>query len=71
VVARVREKLKSRIAAMRQSEEVPGFAVALTTLISGSIFTMLYIRYRDVSFLILAHVLTDLYGLVNMPVDRP
>jgi membrane protease YdiL (CAAX protease family) len=41
-----------------------GFGVALTTLISGSIFTVLYIRYRDVSFLILAHVVTDLYGLV-------
>jgi membrane protease YdiL (CAAX protease family) len=47
-----------------------GFGVALTTLISGSIFTVLYIRYRDVSFLILAHVLTDLYGLVITPVGR-
>jgi hypothetical protein len=43
---------------------------ALTTLISGSIFTVLYIEYRDVSFLILAHVLTDIYGLVITPVDR-
>jgi len=47
-----------------------GFGVALTTLVSGSIFTVLYIRYRDVSFLILAHVLTDLYGLVITPITR-
>jgi membrane protease YdiL (CAAX protease family) len=47
-----------------------GFGVALTTLVSGSILTVLYIRYRDVSFLILAHVLTDIYGLVITPVDR-
>jgi membrane protease YdiL (CAAX protease family) len=47
-----------------------GFGVALTTLVSGSIFTVLYIRYRDVSFLILAHVLTDLYGLVITPINR-
>jgi membrane protease YdiL (CAAX protease family) len=40
-----------------------GMDVALTTLISGGILTVLYIRYRDVSFLILAHVATDLYGL--------
>jgi membrane protease YdiL (CAAX protease family) len=45
-----------------------GVGVALTTLVSGSIFTVLYIRYRDVSFLILAHVLTDLYGLVIAPI---
>jgi membrane protease YdiL (CAAX protease family) len=47
-----------------------GFGVALTTLVSGSIFTVLYIRYRDVLFLILAHVLTDLYGLVITPINR-
>jgi membrane protease YdiL (CAAX protease family) len=48
-----------------------GFGVALMTLISGSIFTVLYIRYRDVSSLIIAHVLTDLYGLVITPVGGP
>jgi membrane protease YdiL (CAAX protease family) len=48
-----------------------GFGVALSSLVSGSIFTVLYIRYRDVSFLILAHVMTDLYGLVITPVNRP
>lgn len=48
-----------------------GFGVALTTLVSGSIFTVLYIRYRDVLFLILAHVLTDLYGLVITPINHP
>jgi membrane protease YdiL (CAAX protease family) len=47
-----------------------GWGVALTTLVSGSIFTVLYIRYRDVAFLMLAHVLTDLYGLVFAPLHR-
>jgi uncharacterized protein len=47
-----------------------GFGVALTTLVSGSIFTVLYIRYRDVSFLILAHAITDLCGLVVAPINR-
>jgi uncharacterized protein len=47
-----------------------GWGVALTTLVSGSIFTVLYIRYRDVAFLMLAHVLTDLYGLVIAPLHR-
>jgi membrane protease YdiL (CAAX protease family) len=41
-----------------------GIGVSLTTLVSGAIFTVLYVCFRDVSFLILAHVLTDLYGLV-------
>jgi membrane protease YdiL (CAAX protease family) len=48
-----------------------GLGVALTTLVSGSIFTLLYIRYRDVLFLIVAHVVTDLYGLVITPINRP
>jgi membrane protease YdiL (CAAX protease family) len=47
-----------------------GWGVALTTLVSGSIFTVLYIRYRDVAFLMVAHVLTDLYGLVIAPLHR-
>jgi membrane protease YdiL (CAAX protease family) len=41
-----------------------GIAAALTTVVSGGILTALYIWRRDVSFLILAHVLTDLYGLI-------
>lgn len=41
-----------------------GITVALTTVVSGGILTALYIWRRDVSFLILAHVLTDLYGLI-------
>ena len=41
-----------------------GLGVALTTLASGAILTVLYILYRDVLFLIIAHVLTDLCGLV-------
>jgi len=44
-----------------------GIGVTLTTLVSGGIFTALYIWRRDVSFLILAHVVTDLYGLVFAP----
>jgi membrane protease YdiL (CAAX protease family) len=41
--------------------------VALTTVVSGGIFTALYIWQRDISFLILAHVITDLFGLVVAP----
>jgi membrane protease YdiL (CAAX protease family) len=38
-----------------------------TTVFSGGIFTALYIWRRDISFLILAHVATDLYGLCIAP----
>jgi membrane protease YdiL (CAAX protease family) len=41
-----------------------GLGASLTTLVSGAIFTALYIWRRDVVFLMLAHVATDLYGLV-------
>lgn len=44
-----------------------GIGASLTTLVSGGIFTALYIWRNDVSFLILAHVITDLYGLVIAP----
>jgi membrane protease YdiL (CAAX protease family) len=44
-----------------------GIAASLTTLFSGTIFTALFIWKRDVSFLILAHVITDLYGIVIAP----
>jgi membrane protease YdiL (CAAX protease family) len=44
-----------------------GTGVALTTVVSGGIFTALYIWQRDISFLILAHVITDLFGLVVAP----
>ncbi len=37
---------------------------ALTTAVSGGIFTLLYIWKRDVLMLIAAHVVTDLYGIV-------
>ena len=40
-----------------------GLGVSLTTVVSGGILTALYIRQRDVVFLILAHVATDLCGL--------
>ena len=40
-----------------------GIGVSLTTLVSGGILTALYLWRRDISFLILAHIATDLYGL--------
>jgi membrane protease YdiL (CAAX protease family) len=45
-----------------------GIGVSLTTLVSGGILTVLYLWRRDISFLILAHTATDLYGLT--PFDR-
>jgi membrane protease YdiL (CAAX protease family) len=41
-----------------------GPGVALTTLVSGGLFTAVYLWRRDITALILAHVATDLYGLV-------
>jgi membrane protease YdiL (CAAX protease family) len=41
-----------------------GPGVALTTLVSGGIFTGVYLWRRDITALVLAHVVTDLYGLV-------
>jgi membrane protease YdiL (CAAX protease family) len=41
-----------------------GIGVSLTTFVSGGILTALYIWRRDVAFLMLAHVLTDLYGFM-------
>jgi uncharacterized protein len=41
-----------------------GPGVALSTLVSGGVLTALYLWRRDVLFLMLAHVATDLYGLV-------
>ena len=37
---------------------------ALTTLVSGTVFTLVYLWRRDVVMLVAAHVLTDLYGIV-------
>jgi len=44
-----------------------GIGVSLTTLVSGGIFTAAYIWRRDIACLILAHVVTDLYGLLIAP----
>lgn len=44
-----------------------GSGVALTTVVSGGILTAVYLWRRDVMALILAHVATDLYGLVPAP----
>ncbi len=44
-----------------------GFGVSLTTLVGGAIFTLLFIWRRDATSLMLAHVATDLYGLLLAP----
>ncbi len=44
-----------------------GVGPSLNALAGGAIFTALYVWRRDVSFLILAHVITDLYGIVIAP----
>jgi membrane protease YdiL (CAAX protease family) len=44
-----------------------GLGPSLTTLVSGGLFTALYIWRRDISFLMLAHVATDLYGILAVP----
>jgi len=44
-----------------------GPGVALTTLVSGGVLTALYVWRRDITALVLAHVATDLYGLVIAP----
>ena len=44
-----------------------GKGVALTTIVSGGILTLLYAWRRDVALLALAHALTDLYGLLIVP----
>lgn len=41
-----------------------GVGASLTTVVPGAILAALYIWRRDVAFLILAHVATDLYGLL-------
>jgi membrane protease YdiL (CAAX protease family) len=45
-----------------------GIGVALSTLVSGAIFTALYIWRRDIVALMTAHVLIDLYGLAIVPI---
>jgi membrane protease YdiL (CAAX protease family) len=44
-----------------------GVAPSLNALLGGAVFTALYLWRRDVTSLILAHVATDLYGLVIAP----
>ncbi len=41
-----------------------GPGLALSTLVSGAVMTALYVWRRDITFLIVAHVATDFYGLV-------
>ena len=47
-----------------------GVGVSLTTIASGGILTALYLWRRDVLFLMLAHVATDLFGLMIAPARR-
>lgn len=44
-----------------------GVGPSLNAFFGGAIFTALYVWRRDVTFLILAHVATDLYGLAIAP----
>ena len=40
-----------------------GLSISMTMIVSGAIFTGLYIWSHDVLLLIVGHVLTDLYGI--------
>jgi membrane protease YdiL (CAAX protease family) len=44
-----------------------GFAPALMTAVSGGILTLAYLWRRDITALIIAHVATDLFGIVVAP----
>jgi membrane protease YdiL (CAAX protease family) len=44
-----------------------GWAPAATTIVSGGIGTVVYLWRRDIVALILAHIATDLYGIVLAP----
>jgi len=44
-----------------------GWAVALTTIVSGGLVTIVYLVRADVVALVIAHVITDLFGLVIAP----
>lgn len=44
-----------------------GWAPAATTIVSGSIMTAVYLWRQDIPALILAHIATDLYGIVLAP----
>jgi membrane protease YdiL (CAAX protease family) len=44
-----------------------GWGPALTTLVSGAIVTLVYVWRQDVVALIIAHIASDLYGIVIVP----
>jgi hypothetical protein len=44
-----------------------GWAPAATTIVSGGILTVVYLWRQDILALILAHIATDLYGIVLAP----
>jgi uncharacterized protein len=44
-----------------------GWGPALTTLVSGGVVTFVYFWRRDIVALIIAHIATDLYGIVIAP----
>ena len=45
-----------------------GVGASLSTLVAGVIFTALFIWRRDATGLIIAHIATDLYGLLIAPI---
>ncbi|MEP9349479.1 CPBP family intramembrane glutamic endopeptidase [Xanthobacter sp. KR7-225] len=47
-----------------------GLGAALSTVVSGGILTAVFLLWRDVSLLIVAHVATDLCGLLAAPKPR-
>jgi membrane protease YdiL (CAAX protease family) len=44
-----------------------GWAAAATTFVSGGIATLVYLWRQDILALIIAHIATDLYGIVLAP----
>jgi membrane protease YdiL (CAAX protease family) len=44
-----------------------GSGPALTTLVSGGVATLVYVWRRDIVALIIAHIATDLYGILIAP----
>lgn len=47
-----------------------GIASSLAMLPAGVIFTLVYVWRRDITALILAHVATDLVGLLSIGTDK-
>ncbi len=48
-----------------------GWGPALTTVVSGAVATVFYIWRRDLVAIMIAHVVTDLAGIVIIPYLTP